>query len=47
MKILGAIVLTLGVLFLISCWTAKKPAYFAFELIFGPIFIHFGLQLLS
>ena len=45
-KASGAILLFLGLTFLFVCGTQTKQQPFAFQAIFGPIFILLGWQLL-
>ncbi|GEM_PF-2516771 len=47
MKELGAALVTLGVILLVGAWGVKREDVFLLEIIFGPIFIYSGLQLLK
>jgi len=47
MKELGAALVTLGLILLVGGWGTKREDMFLLEIIFGPIFIYYGLQLLK
>ena len=45
---IGAVLTILGLLFLVmGMWRVTKPNMFLFQVLFGPIFIYLGLQLLK
>lgn len=47
MNAAGAVLFTLGLLFLYFAWSNENHEGFLFELIFGPIFIYWGFQLMG
>jgi len=47
LKEFGATLVTLGLIMLIGAWRVKREDMFLLEIIFGPIFIYYGLQLLK
>lgn len=47
MKIIGAALFTLGLLFSYFAWSNKNYEGFLFELIFGPLFVYWGFQMMG
>lgn len=45
-KELGAMLITLGMLLVLSAWGARGEDTFLFDIIFGPMFIYLGFKLL-
>jgi hypothetical protein len=47
MKELGAVLIFVGMMFLLTCWKCKNMTLLLGELVLGPIFISIGWQLLK
>jgi len=47
LKPLGAILLTLGLIFSFTCWAAKRYDIFLIQILLGPVMIAAGWQLLK
>jgi hypothetical protein len=47
LKEIGAVLIFVGMMFLLTCWNCKSMTLLLGELILGPIFISLGWQLLQ
>lgn len=48
MKVVGSVLIIIGVIFtLFGAWSVTRIDLFLVEIVFGPIFIYTGLQLLK
>jgi len=46
-KALGALLIFIGLVFSFNCWRVGDLNSFTFQLIFGPVFLGLGLQLIK